>query len=318
MRLYRLEPRAFTLLVGQACQPDSSSGRQAGKPDLRRGFTLIELLVVIAIIAILIGLLPPAVQKVREAAARTQCQNNLKQMAIACHSYNDARGFLPPDYAWVGPTQSSGNPLPGGAVGSAFWHLLPYLEQDNLFNAAGGVCWGPDGNGGVAMDNDRPKVFVCPSDPTNSPTTLWLGSYAANHQALQYNGWTWTGTCWSGVGQARLPATFTDGTSNTILFAEKYALKDNNSAWQNWNWWAYPNSSFAGASPGWATGPTSKFQVAPSPATADPTLAQTPHMAGMQVALADGSVRSLSPAMSGATWWAACTPNGGEVLGSDW
>src|SRR5207253_2269578 len=104
----------------------------------RRGFTLIELLVVIAIIALLIGLLLPSVQKVREAANRTACANNLKQIGLALHNYHDARGAFPPGYAYVAP--QPGQPLPplshGPTITTPGWGwaawLLPFLEQDNL------------------------------------------------------------------------------------------------------------------------------------------------------------------------------------------
>jgi prepilin-type N-terminal cleavage/methylation domain-containing protein len=102
----------------------------------RSGFTLIELLVVIAIIAILIGLLLPAVQKVRQAAARMQSANNLKQIGIAMHSYNDAQGLLPPGFGWRPRLQAGQNYVNNGAYGSAFFHILPYVEQNNLYNQA--------------------------------------------------------------------------------------------------------------------------------------------------------------------------------------
>src|SRR5262249_52969727 len=100
----------------------------------RPGFTLIELLVVIAIIAVLIGLLVPAVQKVREAAARTQCANNLKQLALACHNYEGASGRLPPGYLGPIPNeQEYGSAVDQIQHVGLLVYLLPYVEQDNLY-----------------------------------------------------------------------------------------------------------------------------------------------------------------------------------------
>src|SRR5262245_50465356 len=163
----------------------------------RRGFTLIELLVVIAIIAILIGLLLPAVQQVREAAARMSCQNNLKQIGLAAHNYHSAIGYFPPGYH--GPDPNIHYPLDGWTTaGNPKWvgvlvYLLPYLEQENIYrqlrtmNDASytGTWWGA--NPDWTLAHSQIKMFLCPSDqppgalgPPTAESTAW-GSAARTH-----------------------------------------------------------------------------------------------------------------------------------------
>jgi prepilin-type N-terminal cleavage/methylation domain-containing protein len=315
--------------------------------DPRRGFTLIELLVVIAIIAVLIGLLLPAVQKVREAAARMTCANNLKQLGLAAHNYHDANLHLPPGVGYY-PTTTN------GTFGTSWFHLLPYLEQGNLFKDSLGsvpfpqpvgptVVFNPGNNG---VYSKSVKVFLCPSDPS-------VGSDGV----VSVNGYSFGALCYAANAQVVAPngpqgmthfLAVTDGTSNTILHAEKYArctntalapaFQDGGTAWAYSTAflfpWQPPPMTLPGKAfqPGFAiaalaalgapdpVGERSKFQVRPTPylGNCDPTRASTPHAGGIQVGLVDGSVRTLSAGMSGATWWAAVTPSGGEVLGSDW
>jgi prepilin-type N-terminal cleavage/methylation domain-containing protein len=197
----------------------------ASPPRPRRGFTLIELLVVIAIIAILIGLILPAVQKVREAAARLQCQNNLKQMGIAFHNHNDSLGYLPGGGAdwWSTPTYVNGQPNVGAqqAAGWGF-QLLPYLEGDNIWRGGGG-----------ATDLDRvriavgtpSKVFFCPSRRGTQTTVFtnpaYLGGLATTIALCDYaaSNFEETGVVVY-VTPVRLAAV-TDGLSNTLFVADK-------------------------------------------------------------------------------------------------
>jgi hypothetical protein len=185
------------------------------------------------------------------------------------------------------------------------------------------------------------RTYICPSDPSLPPggmgtiqVATWidsmaLTSYAANAQVFGQVD-TSTGTLLNWQGQGRLPNTIPDGLSNTIMFGERYGLcgyymnvPTNGLGGTAWDWWGFDSDqpAFAISFAPYAIGPTSKFQHRPStmdPLQCDVFLASTPHTSGMQVCLADGSVRTISAQITPDTWWAACTPYGGEKLGPDW
>jgi prepilin-type N-terminal cleavage/methylation domain-containing protein len=192
---------------------------RTGPAPNRRGFTLIELLVVIAIIAILVGLLLPAVQKVREAAARAQCQNNLKQLGLALHNYHDANGKFPIDCQIV---NFNGQQVPA----SFYTLLLPYVEQGNQYQAVLANPVALPGTLGAA----RPvKIFVCPSRRGTDGGPKDDYAFAVN-VALEYfnNGW-WSilaGDSYLPQNPPAAPTTLTvvsnsGGTSNTLLLSHK-------------------------------------------------------------------------------------------------
>ena len=316
----------------------------------RKGFTLIELLVVIAIIAVLIGLLLPAVQKVREAAARMSCTNNLKQIGLAMHNYEGANGAFPPGR----------NKYP--KVVSAPARLLAYVEQaalQNLIDPEGTLA--PGGQNDLAGQN-RVGLLVCPSDPAGGrvPGSPYFGT---NYAACNGTGVTFDS---AGVitGYLKIPdgnglfaqtpvrvADVTDGTSNTVAFSES-TLGDGrlpapgslpadrrsagllvlevaggndptpadcgagNGTWAGnrggqwinghyghtlYNHYYPPNAA------AWDCGNGSHNKGLTAP--------RSFHTGGVNVLLADGSVRFVRESVDLATWRAAATRSGNEVLG---
>ncbi len=306
---------------------------RADAPFLRPGFTLIELLVVIAIIAVLIGLLLPAVQQVRAAAARAQCANNLHQLGLAVHNAHDTLCHLPPAFGWY----PSNKGIPGNGYGTPFFHLLPFIEQDNLYKSS---ATPPPPlptyfQSGHAVWTHAVKTYFCPADPTarapgmalqgpRGETNWGAACYGANAQVFGTISNAATGSVANYQGHACLPASFSDGMSQTVLFAEKYASCGNGgSAWGEWDLaspyvlWMPLLADSLGRGSG-AVGPGALFQVKPTASACNPALAQTGHTGGILVCLGDASVRIVNTGVSGATWWAAFTPAASDLLAADW
>lgn len=370
----------------------------------RHALSLVELLVVIGIIAVLIGLVLPAIQKVREAAARTKCANNLKQIGIACLNFSDANGSLPPLFgSLAGPVTAqnvSGKEVYihnwAGANNIHFW-LLPFIEQNNMYlAAASGTAFNS-----ALVGQMQVSTFICPSDvsvgtagaiylgqqTTGTPAGPWaVASYGANAQAfglwdaahgeVRANDESTGGPYPYMVGgdidadaasyRNTIEANFTDGTSNTVIFADKLAnctspnLNDYNGGSNAWAWNPTPRGapttggnyldqnqpffaciwgSYNSSANSWMyfdmngytnNGVQGSYVYTPITGTpqgpsvpwnsgyCDARIASSYHPAGVNVGLADGSVRAVSYTINMFTWWYSLTPQGGEVLPTDW
>ncbi len=327
----------------------------------RRAFTLIELLVVIAIIAILIGLLLPAVQKVREAANRMSCGNNLKQLGIAYHSFLDIHkrgptyhGVFPPDpesNGSIGPWTPANRSKP---YGSWFLHLLPHVEQDALYKAVEANTrannyneprWAVDPTytpGPVVADQYNGRVYVyqsqtasggagyqnfgiwidgvheaafkvlqCPSDGTHDSGRVYGGYWGSTSYLANWNAWAYPGRgLWAGPLP---PASFKDGMSNTVLWAEGFADCDRIGRIALYSWF-YHNFGLDWYQQANTLAP----QDNPADKDCDNWRVQSAHVGGMNVCMADGGVRFAGARVTLATWTSVLLPADRTPLGPDW
>lgn len=305
-----------------------------------KAFTLIELLVVIAIIAILIALLVPAVQKVRAAAARSQCANNIKQIGLAIHNYNGVYKKIPPvEGVGTSPNVYGNFRSPDGTAGTLFFFILPYIEQDPLYRTAAGNSLSSQ------MRGKTVPIYLCPSDPSVVNANTYGGCGVMQGLDVQRGGYGSSNYCANVMvfdprGTRPIETSIPDGTSNCVIIAERYRNCSPNAAngggctLPAWAWNTMVNGGDPWSSPTFgaqeagiwqmnAGGAKFRhgntiFQAGPSPIACNWWVTQGGHDGTMQVGLGDASVRGVAASMSLTTWDRACRPADGNPLGNDW
>jgi len=294
---------------------------------------------VIAIIAILIGLLLPAVQKVRAAAARATCSNNVKQIGVAVHNFQSTYGVVPLcEGAPMGASPYGASVRnPAGGYGTTFYYLLPYIEQDALYKQLNGNS--------MNIQAQIVKTFICPSDPSVTNAGSYGGCGAMNSDNVQRN--NFGSSCYAANvmvfdprGTKSVEAQMPDGTANTVMFSERFKNCSPDGAHGGgctlpaWAWNTIVNGGDCWSSPTFgaqnaginqmncggamfANGSVA-FQAGPTAQACNWYVTQGGHTGSMQVGMGDGSVRGVSESISVTTWTLACTPNDGQPLGSNW
>lgn len=314
----------------------------------KTGFTLVEVLVVIGIIGLLVAMLLPAVQSVRESARRTRCSNNVRQSTLALSTYHEVHRRYPPQYGWS-------KDVGAGGFGTLFFHLLPFIEQSGVYDQALRTTDGFGSPGGyriyagtydsrVVIGDQFITTYQCPSESSFGLVLPWWGwrasSYASNFQifgnSASVNLFLWRNAYapdsiardnvlrWEGRKSAR---NVTDGLSKTMCFAEKFgncnargplgsagSVLTGGNMWGRWDYLDPWQPTFAADES--FLGSASMFQDNPQPAVypgpCNPAVAQTPHPSVMVTAFLDGSVRPSTSSIAANVWWNSITPAGGE------